>query len=258
MTSWAALDHELARWRDNGHTPSFWWRDDDAIRATDALDRMLTLNRRWRVPISLAVIPGLADRSLAVALDGRADVAILQHGFRHLNHATGGDKKSELGAHRPLIKIISELETGRALMKSLFQGAALPVLVPPWNRIDDAVIAKLSGAGYGGISRFHARTRPEAAPGLTEVNSHVDIIDWPGGRGYRGDEAVLGELCEHLAARRQGAVDSSEPTGILTHHLEHDEASWAFIETLLERTASDAVDIWKAAGEIFSTCAGLQ
>ncbi len=258
MTSWAALDHELARWRDDGRTPRFWWRDDDAIRATNALDRMLTLNRRWRVPISLAVIPGLADPSLGGVLDGRSDVAILQHGFRHLNHAIGGDKKSELGAHRPLIEIISELETGRALMESLFQGAALPVLVPPWNRIDDAIVAKLPGAGYGGISRFRARTRPEAAPGLTQVNTHVDIIDWPGGRGYRGDEAVLGQLCEHLAARRQGAVDASEPTGLLTHHLEHDEASWTFIETFLERTAASAVDMWKAACEIFFTRAGLQ
>ena len=39
MTSWSALDDELERWHDDGGAPSLWWRDDDATRGGDALDR---------------------------------------------------------------------------------------------------------------------------------------------------------------------------------------------------------------------------
>jgi hypothetical protein len=50
-------------------------------------------------------------------------------------------------------------------------------------------------------------------------------------------EAALEALVGHLAARRSGRVDANEPSGILTHHLETDEATWAFMEELLARTA---------------------
>jgi hypothetical protein len=143
-------------------------------------------------------------------------------------------------------------------MQSLFGGGTLPVLAPPWNRIDNAVVAQLPGLGFGGISRYRARLKPEAAPGLLQVNTHVDIIDWAGRRGFRGMEAVLGDLCDHLAARRSGAVDAAEPTGLLTHHLDHDEACWAFLESLLETTNPGAENIWQSADEIFQSRAGLQ
>ena len=258
MTSWAALDDELNRWRDMGRAAGLWWRDDDAICATASLDRLLALNRRWAVPLSLCVIPGLADKSLAAAVDGRPDVAVLQHGFRHINHAGAGEKKSELGAHRPIGRVMDELDQGRGLMESLFGGNGLPVLAPPWNRINDAVVASLPGVGFAGISGFRARNNRRAAPGLIRVNTHVDIIDWPGVRGYRGDRRVLGDLCCHLAARRSGAVDATEPTGLLTHHLDHDEACWEFIETLLERTTQGAEGLWQSGDEIFARPAGLQ
>ncbi len=257
MTSWSALDDELERWRDDGGAPSLWWRDDDATRGGDALDRLIALNRQWNIPLALAVIPGLAEPSLAETLSARPDIAILQHGFRHTNHATSADKKSELGPHRSVVEIIGQLNEGRRLMQSLFGDGALPVLVPPWNRVDPRVVAELPDIGFHGISGFQARAGREIAPGLVQVNTHVDIIDWQQHRGFRGVEAVLGDLCGHLAARRTGAVDASEPTGLLTHHMAHDDACWAFIEALLERT-SLGVDLWQSAAGIFALRADLQ
>jgi hypothetical protein len=39
----------------------------------------------------------------------------------------------------------------------------------------------------------------------------------------------------HLLARREGQVDPTEPTGLLTHHHDLDSAGWAFLEALLSR-----------------------
>jgi hypothetical protein len=36
-----------------------------------------------------------------------------------------------------------------------------------------------------------------------------------------------------LRARRTGEADFDEPTGLLTHHLAHDEAAWAFVDGFL-------------------------
>ncbi len=48
------------------------------------------------------------------------------------------------------------------------------------------------------------------------------------------------------------AVDPDEPTGLLTHHLEHDEPCWAFIDRLLEETRGHPAVRWLSAEEIFA------
>ena len=35
---WAVLGDELARWREAGRSATFWWRDDDAVQRTPALE----------------------------------------------------------------------------------------------------------------------------------------------------------------------------------------------------------------------------
>src|SRR5579859_3936699 len=99
-SGWADLDAELGIWQSAGRTADFWWRDDDAVVATPALDRLLALTEG--VPIALAVIPGQAGIGLAARLAGVPNVAVLQHGWQHVNHAPAEEKKSELGAHRSL------------------------------------------------------------------------------------------------------------------------------------------------------------
>src|ERR1700693_5805783 len=87
-TGWSALEAELDIWQSAGRTASFWWRDDDAITRTRALDRLLELSED--APIAVAVVPGYAEKALAERLADVAAVTVLQHGWRHINHAPAG------------------------------------------------------------------------------------------------------------------------------------------------------------------------
>jgi len=252
MTAWDRLSAELDAWAAAGRVAEFWWRDDDAIDATPALERLVSLRADLGLPLALAVIPAKAVPALAAALDGHTDIDILQHGYTHLNHRPAGDKKAELGADRVLWEIVREVSDGRGRMLDLFGEAWLNVMVPPWNRIDPAVANLLPGLGFHGLSTFKARARVDVSTQLTVVNTHVDIIDWAGARAYSGDEAVLSVAVDHLAAKRTGAADPGEATGILSHHLAHDDGCWAFIGKFGSFTAAHPAVRWRSAVDLFS------
>ena len=146
----------------------------------------------------------------------------------------------ELGLHRPRAAVLAELARGQARMTTLFGAARSAVLVPPWNRIAPALVPALSGLGFNGLSTLGPRPSAEPAPGLRQVNCHLDIMRWKPSRGFLGQEAALDVLAGHLRARREGAADRSEPTGLLTHHLAHDEACWGFLDDLLGRLVGHA------------------
>lgn len=246
MSAWDDLAAELDRWAE---PPVLWWRDDDAVAPSPALDRLLTCADAAGAPPALAVIPALAEEGLAARLDRGPGVDVLQHGYAHRNHAPPERKKIELGA-RPTAEVMDELAAGRARLDALFGGQALPVLVPPWNRIEDEVAAALAAAGYRGLSTKGARGAPR--PGLVEVNVHADLIDWRGTRGFAGEEAVLGQLAGHLAARREGRADPGEPTGLMTHHRDHDAGCWDFLEALAGFLARRGGVRWLRAADIFA------
>src|SRR6185436_14055067 len=99
MTGWPDIHQELGRWRDAGRAPLLWWRDDDAVDATPALDRLLALHEAHRVPLALAVVPANATPALARRLADLPAVDLLQHGYAHTDHAPAGERKTELGLH---------------------------------------------------------------------------------------------------------------------------------------------------------------
>lgn len=245
---WSALDQELSAWAEAGSTATFWWRDDDAVRPTPSLDRLLSLSDRHEIPVALAVIPAFVEDGLARRLEDGA-ATILQHGWSHANHAPEDEKKAELGDHRPSAVIGEELGRGFDRLRSLFGKGFLPVLTPPWNRIGLETAAALPGWGYAGLSTFGPR---KSGGGIARTNTHADIIDWRGGRGFAGDRAVLEAVRHHLAARRAGTVDIDEPTGLLTHHLDHDAESWDFIDRFLIRTRSHPAVSWRSAATLFN------
>jgi peptidoglycan/xylan/chitin deacetylase (PgdA/CDA1 family) len=249
--TWDELDRELDAWADAGRVATVWVRDDDAVAATPALDRLLDACARHDLPIALAVIPHGADETLGATVAGRRGVHVLQHGWRHENHAGPGEKKMELGDHRGLEPVREDLAAGRRRLQHLFGARFLPVVAPPWNRIGAEVAASLHAWGYQGLSLFTPRDRTIAAPGLIRVNTHVDIIDWKGTRGFRGDAAAVAQAVAHLKARRLAEVDADEPTGLITHHLVHDAGCRAFIDCFLERLARHPAVRWPAADEIF-------
>lgn len=251
MTAWDRLTAELDAWAAAGQVAEFWWRDDDAIDVTPALDRLLALRADLDLPLAIAVIPATARPALAAVLKGQAGIDILQHGYAHISHRPAGEKKAELGADRDLWEIARELSDGRGRMLALFDNDWLDVMVPPWNRIGQPVANLLPGLGFHGLTTFNARAATEEPGGLTIVNTHVDIIDWAGTRGYAGDDAVLTAAVDHLVAKRTGGADPMEATGILTHHLAHDEACWAFTEKFGRVTSSHAAAAWRPASDLF-------
>jgi hypothetical protein len=226
-SGWAVLEAELDIWQAAGRTATFWWRDDDAVTTTPALDRLLAL--AGDVPIALAVIPGQAQAGLGARLAHAPAVAVLQHGWSHTNHAPAGARKSELGADRPLNQRLHELALGRERQHSLFGPRALGVLVPPWNRIGPDLVPRLPEVGIAGLSLAGARQAAAPAAGLRAVNVHADLVNWHGGRGFVGETAALGLVLRHLRSRFLASVDAQEPTGILTHHLVQDAPADQFL-----------------------------
>ena len=251
MTSWRELTAELDLWAESGTVASFWWRDDDAIEPTSALDRLLSLSNEKGVPVAVAVIPAAARRELRIKLSSDG-VDVLQHGYAHQSHSKNSEKKAELGNDRPMWDVASELAEGRSRMFDIFGDEGwVNVMVPPWNRIDPSIMNLLPGLGYSGLSTFAPRRAAHAPPGLTLVNTHIDLIDWRKTRRYAGDDAILSATISHLAAKRQGRADPEEATGLLTHHLSHDEECWACIQKLIN-TISDHVSArWQSAKALF-------
>jgi hypothetical protein len=239
--AWAALADELAAWAAAGRPAGLWWRDDDAGEGSPALDRLLALAAGAGVPLALAVVPAwLTPEAAAAVAAAPPAVVVLQHGFAHANHerdpmpGTRKVKPAECGAARPAPAALAELAEGRRRLGAL-GGRVRPVLVPPWNRIAPAVAAGLPGLGYRGLSTFGPRAAPEAAPGLRQVNCHLDPIVWREGRRFLGAGPSLERLRGHLAARRTGQADPAEPTGLLTHHRDLPPEGWAFLAGLLDR-----------------------
>ncbi|MCJ2027085.1 glycosyltransferase [Methylobacterium sp. J-067] len=192
-----------------------WWRDDDAVAATPALDRLLAL--AGPRPILIAAIPARIEPSLAHRLRGARTICVGVHGLAHDNHAPPDAKPAEFGPHRPLATLREEAARALALAQDrLPRETLLPVFVPPWNRIDPDLAADLPSLGYAGLS---AAKGPGGAA--------LDVIDWRGTRSLRDPAALLATLTAHAESR------SGAPLGLLTHHLAHDEAVWAFLAELL-------------------------
>jgi hypothetical protein len=251
MKSWANLADELALWQAAGRTVELWWRDDDAVSDTPALRRLIEIAQ---VPVALAVIPAELQPSLATCLTTQANAAhltVLQHGFSHRNYEPAGRKKAELGEARLAALVLAELAEGQTILQRAFGGRVVPVLTPPWNRIAPGIVGRLPALGFAGLTTYLPRPARLAAAGLLQVNTHVDIIDWHGGRGFLGTDESLALLIRHLQARRHGQADDAEPTGILTHHLVHDAASWDFLARLQDWLSTYPMIRWLTAQEVF-------
>ena len=223
MSGWADLERSLDAAARRGETIRFWWRDDDAGRSHPALHRLLDLAERQAVPIALAVVPAWLEPQAQGTIAGAAQATVLQHGYAHVNHAARGAKSIELGGREPE-QVVDELSEGFGILEDAFGFAFLPVLVPPWNRIDEGLFPSLGTVGYTGLSVYGPRRALEAAPGVGLVNTHLDPVDWRGTRGFLGEDVMLSKLIDVL--------DPNEPIGFLSHHLAMDESGWTFFDHL--------------------------
>ncbi len=230
--SWSEFEAACAQRR-----PRFWWRDDDAGPVTPELNKLVALAKNSAAPLALAVVPEAAHGELFRLLhDG---VTVLQHGTDHRNRAAAGEKKTEYPGAEPIEQALARISDGFGTLRALAGERFHPVLAPPWNRVRRDLVKKLPAIGIRGISAYGARASAEPAPGLRQVNTHVDIVAWRRGRRFIGESEALTLAMKNL---------SEEPLGWLTHHAVHDEAAWDFLERLLSLKTVR----WLSSAEAFS------
>ena len=229
--NWREFEAECAR-----RKPRFWWRDDDAVAVSPALKKLIELP--GNIPLALAVVPEGAQAQLFQSLPER--VSVIQHGTDHRNRAAPGEKKTEYPAAEPAEAALARIGAGFNRLRALAGGGFVPVLAPPWNRLRADLLKKLPALGIRGVSAYGARASAEPVPGLRQVNTHVDIVDWGRGKRFVGESAALAKAVQ--------SMKGEEPVGLLTHHAVHDAAAWAFLERLF--TLRDIR--WLSAAETFS------
>jgi len=222
----AILGPELAQWRAKGHAPIVWWRDDDARRPSPALDRLLALASRCGAPITVAAVPDGDIQALAEACRSIAGVELAIHGFRHENRAPAGRPSGEVNDHDRLADVTQDV--GSALDVFRRAGVRASLFVPPWNNAHPTLKAALAmqGLALSGYGAFRDAENP------SRLDAHLDVMRWKPRPRFRGAARFLLRTRRQLIARRLKAL-WDEPVGLLTHHLDHDEAAWRFLEALL-------------------------
>lgn len=68
---------------------------------------------------------------------------------------------------------------------------------------------------------------------------------------FSGSEYCVTDLVKHLREKRTGIVDDTEPTCVLTHHLEMDADAWNFMNELFSLTTTHPAAKWLSPGEIW-------
>lgn len=237
------LERELDRMGQEGRTVDVWWRDDDAVADTPPLRRLLGIAARNRCPVALATIPAAAESSLVTLLGERPDVPILVHGLAHRNHAPADEKPAEFGSHRPVGIMAAEAAEGWRRTRDAFGTRALPVFVPPWNRIAPGLVPRLGALGFAAVSGFGrpALGSDHARPAV--LDTHLDPVGWRGNRSLRPAGALSDAIRAAFAAPRG-------PVGFLTHHLVFDEALWDFCEGFAAVVGSHAAVRLRAVSDM--------
>ena len=247
--TWSSLSGELDRWAEADVVAAFWWRDDDAITDTPQLEALLEC--AGQTPLALAVIPDLADHALAARLEHHPTVTVLQHGWRHTNHAKEG-YPSEYPAGRNSDEVAEEFSEGMQRLRNLFGAQYLPIFAPPWHGFDESHLPLLRKAGLEAISRSGPRSHAFVT-GLRVSNIHCVPIVWSDPPSFGSDDIYLSKLVDHLEGRRQGRYDADEPTGVLTHHLVQDARSYEFMAKLNTMVLKHPAACWLDARDVFQT-----
>ena len=190
---------DLLRALDEAPAPiTFWWRDDDAGRPDDRLTALLQLADRRSAPVAMAVVPAWLTPQVRDALLACPSATVLQHGVAHHDHKLPGGRKIELGGSAAAEPLMADLVSGREALARSLAGRFLPVLVPPWNRIEATLVGALPALGFHGWSAFGgaSATRP-----LRRVDTHLDLVKWRAGRCVLTPDEAATALAELIRTR---------------------------------------------------------
>ncbi|MEM7119968.1 MAG: hypothetical protein AAF563_01750 [Pseudomonadota bacterium] len=247
MADWTDLTTELDRWARADQRATFWWRDDDAGSDDERLKDFLDQRRRLEAPLALATVPAWLAAPTIRRVRADSGTSVLQHGWAHRNNARPPAKKTELVDGTENLE--KDLQRGRETLQEAFDGQFQLVMVPPWNRIGPKIETRLATLGYSGLSTHGPRAAtPEAR--VHTVNVHIDIIDWRA-RAFCGDTVALAQAISHLQARRTGQADALEPTGLMTHHRDHDAACEHFVDRFVTAIKDHEAGHWLDARSLF-------
>lgn len=223
-----ALGPELALWAKAGRAPVLWWRDDDARVATGALEQLLALSRRHDAPLTIAAIAGPSLPLLVRRVEAEPHVEIAVHGFKHVNRQPEGQGFGEIIDSDEVDWVRAQL---RATVLLFHRAGVAPTLfVPPWNNLQPQLLDALPDSAISVVSGFDRNSGSDG--GVTRLDAHLDVLRWKGGGRFRGTWRFLSRMRRLMAQRRKAGL-WDEPIGLLTHHLDHDKATWLFLERFL-------------------------
>lgn len=223
-----ALGPELRLWAKAGRAPVLWWRDDDAQAPAEALEQLLSLSRRHQAPLTLAAIAGPQLQALVRRLETEPGVEIAVHGFKHVNRQPEGRGFGEVVDTDGVDWVRTQL---RATVLAFHRAGAAPTLfVPPWNNLQPPLVAALPDSPLRAVSGFDGDAGSEG--GVARLDAHLDVLRWKDGARFRGTWKFLSRM-RRLMKQRRLAGQWNEPIGLLTHHLDHDPATWMFLERFL-------------------------
>lgn len=240
------LEVELRRWRAAGRRVRLWWRDDDARAPSAELDRLLATAAGR--PLTLAVIPDGDIAALSARLQGLPGLSVVQHGVDHTNRREG-PVAGEFPPEWRRIRVATQVRAGWARLAPL--PGRVQAFVPPWNDVHPELPVVLGDCGFAGWSAW-GRDAVEGEP--PRIDAHLDLMRWKGGARFRGEAKFLGELRRLLTARRRAGL-WDEPIGLLTHHLAHDEAAWAFLQRFTAWADDQAQIDWTGLPELIAAAA---
>ncbi len=227
---WRPLESEIDLWHEADLTLLLWWRDDDAIEPTAELDQLIEIAAQADIPVHLAIIPKFATTALRDLSEQTSYIIPVVHGWSHESHALDGDKNAEFGASRSIKDAVQDLILGADRMSDLFGKDLKSMFVPPWNRINPELSEHLEAIGYDMLSTYLPRTAKQAASKIEQINTHIDPILWKSTRSLIQSDILIAQIVKILKDRRLGLTDNTEPLGLLTHHLVHDDAIWTFVK----------------------------
>jgi peptidoglycan/xylan/chitin deacetylase (PgdA/CDA1 family) len=231
-----AMDRPLLQLRDclellrsEGRVVDLFFRDDDADVGEESLRRLLHCFVDRDIPINLAIIPAsLSDETIGLLASERERhpglLCLTQHGWRHVNHEREG-RKCEFGPSRSFDEQLDDIARGQARLDAAFDENWFPAFVPPWNRCTEVTHRVLDRLGF---EVFSAKRGGEPVAGyrFREISITLDLYRWRGGAAMKAPEEIVDDLVDQC---RNG-----EAIGVMLHHKVMDDASFEFLNALLD------------------------
>ncbi len=228
----------LERSQTAGKFVEIFFRDDDVDEDEASLRRLLGIFTSRKIPIILGVIPAkLTASATALLLEKERDfpglIELTQHGWQHVNHEVS-ERKCEFGSSRNFAEQLADIQRGQMRMSEVFGEQWFPAFIPPWNRCTTQTCQVLNQLGFRVLSKLHGKLSSSPDFQGREISVTLDIFTWKNGAILKPAEEIFTELANQIGL--------GEPLGIMLHHKVMNDASFAFLESLLiELSASYAI-----------------